>query len=325
MKALELLVCFDPHLSATARHADYVVAPTLPLEVMSSTSLNEMVGSFGPGWGFHAPYSQWAEPLTTPPQGSDVREEWEVFHGLAARLGLPLKIKSSAWLDPAKAAEDATAVAPGSPLSSREVWKMLLKGSPVPADEIMTATEGRVFDRPTIFVQPRPADWGPRLDIGSPTMMAELDEIAAETPVDDPFPLRLISRRLKEVLNSCWHENGATQRRWAYNPAFMNPADMAAHALCEGDVVEIESGRASIRGVVATAPDVRRGCISMTHAWGAEPGREDDADPLVAGANTGRLTAVDQNFDARTGIPRMSAIPVRIRPWAGTDAARASA
>ena len=68
--------------------------------------------------------------------------------------------------------------------------------------------------------------------------------------------------------------------------------------------------------MAATAPDVRRGCISMTHAWGAEPGLEDDADPLTAGGNTGRLTAIDQDFDPRTGIPRMSAIPVRVRPYA---------
>jgi anaerobic selenocysteine-containing dehydrogenase len=313
MKALELLVCFDPHLSATARHAHYVAAPTLPLEVMSSTSLNEMIGNFGPGWGFHAPYSQWAEPLTAPPQDADVQEEWQVFHGLAARLGLPLTVKTSAWLDPAQAAADATVVEPGQPLDSREVWRMLLRGAPVPADEIMTATEGKVFDRPQVVVQPTPEGWATRLDIGSPTLMAELGEIADETPVEGPYPLRLISRRLKEVLNSCWHENGAAQRRWPYNPAFMNPADMAAYHLADGDVVEIESGRAAIRGVVASAPDVRRGCISMTHAWGAEPGLEDAADPLVAGANTGRLTAIDQDFDARTGIPLMSAIPVRVR------------
>ena len=316
MKALELLVCFDPHLSATGRHAHYVAAPTLPLEVMSSTSLNEMIGNFGPGWGFHGPYSQWAEPLMAPPAGSDVQEEWQVFHRMAARLGLPLHIKTSAHLDPAQAAADATTVEPGAEIDSRDVWRMLLRGSPVPADEIMTATEGRMFDRPTVVVQPKPEGWATKLDIGSPVAIAELDEIAANPPVPDAYPLRLISRRLKEVLNSCWHENAAAQRRWPYNPAFMNPADMASQNLAEGDVIEIESGRASIRGVVATAPDVRRGCISMTHAWGAEPGAENGADPLTSGANTGRLTAIDQAFDPRTGIPLMSAIPVRVRPYA---------
>jgi anaerobic selenocysteine-containing dehydrogenase len=81
--------------------------------------------------------------------------------------------------------------------------------------------------------------------------------------------------------------------------------------LIHGDIVEIESARATIRGVVETAPDVRPGCVSMTHAWGLAPGEDDD--PRLAGVNTGRLTAADQDFDPYTGIPRMSAIPVRLR------------
>ena len=91
----------------------------------------------------------------------------------------------------------------------------------------------------------------------------------------------------------------------------MNPADMAALGLGAGDIVEIESVRAAIRGVVEPAPDVRPGCVAMTHAWGAAPGEDDD--PRIAGANTGRLTAVDRDFDRWSGIPRMSAIPVRLR------------
>jgi hypothetical protein len=48
----------------------------------------------------------------------------------------------------------------------------------------------------------------------------------------------------------------------------------------------------------------------MSHAWGGNPGEDDD--PAVMGANTGRLVASDQAFDKYTGIPRMSAIPVRL-------------
>jgi hypothetical protein len=49
----------------------------------------------------------------------------------------------------------------------------------------------------------------------------------------------------------------------------------------------------------------------MTHAWGGAPGEDDD--PTLGGSNTGRLTPVDRDFDPYTGIPRMSAIPVRVR------------
>lgn len=313
MKALELLVCFDPHVSATAKFAHYVVAPTLPLEVCAPTALNEMIGNFGPGWGFHRPYAQWSEPLVPTPAGSDLLEEWQVFAGLAERLDLPLSISPVSLLDPKAAAEAASRVEPGQDLTAHEVWAMLLKGSPVPFDEVRKAEAGRIFDRPRTLAQGRPADWAGRLDIGSPPMMAELAAIAVEPAraQDEPYPFRVISRRMRDVLNSCWHENDKLKRQYATNPAFLHPDDMRRLGLIHGDIVEIESARATIRGVVETAPDVRPGCVSMTHAWGLAPGEDDD--PRLVGVNTGRLTAADQDFDPYTGIPRMSAIPVRLR------------
>lgn len=312
MKALELLVTFDPHMSETSKLAHYVVAPKLPLEVCAPTALNEMIGNFGPGWGFEIPYAQWSEPLVDAPAGSDVMEEWQVFHGLAARLDLTLRIPSSSNLDPKTAMADATPVAPDDAPTSHDVWRMILKGAPVAFDELLTAEDGKVFDRPTVTVQPKPPGWTGKLNIGAPVMMAELAKIAAlDHGAPDAYPFRIISRRMRDVLNSCWHENDKLRRQFSTNPAFMHPDDMAALSLAKGDIVEIESVRASIRGVVEPAPDVRPGCVAMTHAWGTAP--DDDTDPAIAGANTGRLTAADADFDPYTGIPLMSAIPVRLR------------
>lgn len=312
MRALDLLVTFDPQMSATSKLAHYVVAPTLPLEVCAPTALNEMVGNFGPGWGYDRPYGQWSEPLIAPPEGSDVREEWEVFHGLAARLNLPLAVKSSSYLDPAEAAREASLVEPGERLTPHDVWRMILKGAPVAFDDLTTATEGKVFDRPATTVQPKPEGWSGRLDIGAAPMMRQLAEIAAEPPpAAEPYPFRMISRRLREVLNSCWHDNEKLKRAHRTNPAYMNPADLAALGVAAGDLVRIESVRAAITAVAEAAPDVRPGCISMTHAWGAAPG--DDEDARTVGANTGRLTPVDRDYDPISGIPRMSAIPVRVQ------------
>jgi len=94
------------------------------------------------------------------------------------------------------------------------------------------------------------------------------------------------------------------------NNAFMNPDDMRRLGLADGDVLEITSRRAAIRGVVAAAPDVRAGCISMSHAWGRGP--QDDENPFADGTNIGRLTSVEEDYDRYTGIPLMSAIPVRV-------------
>jgi anaerobic selenocysteine-containing dehydrogenase len=222
-----------------------------------------------------------------------------------------LQIPSSSLLDPAASKAAATPVAPNQALDPHDVWAMLLKGSPVPFEEIRTAVERKVFDRPPTYVQPKPEGWVGKLNIGADPMMAELAQIAAE-PIGaaDAYPYRMISRRMRDVLNSSWRDDGKLQRQFATNPAFMNPSDMETLGLVSGDIVELKSRRSSIRGVAQAASDVRTGCISMTHAWGGEPGEDDD--PRLIGANTGRLTAVDEDFDPYSGIPRMSAIPVQV-------------
>ncbi len=48
----------------------------------------------------------------------------------------------------------------------------------------------------------------------------------------------------------------------------------------------------------------------MSHAFGANP--DEDDDPHRVGANTGRLTRIDNEYDPITGIPRMAAIPVAV-------------
>jgi anaerobic selenocysteine-containing dehydrogenase len=149
-------------------------------------------------------------------------------------------------------------------------------------------------------------------------MMTELGDVAGE-PIaghagytdDSVFSYRLISRRMLDVYNSSGRDIPHLTRRYSYNPAFMHPADLQRDGLAEGDVIEIDSGHAKILGVVAAAPDVVPGAISMAHAWGDSP--EHDADVFTIGSNTGRLTDNASHFDAITGLPRMSAIPVNIR------------
>lgn len=321
MQTLELLVCIDPHMSATGKLAHYVIAPTLPFEVQAATMLNEMLGSVGTGWGYFHPYAQWTNKIMDPPAGSDVIEDWELFFGICQRLGKPMKIKPQSTLDKAKATELATTIDTRRKPSSDEVWDLIAKGSPVPLAEVKAKAQagGRLFDVGEVRVQPKPAGLAGRLDVGNPVMMAELSDVAQENyrAKDNSFGFRMISRRLSDVLNSCWHDHDKLLRRWRYNPSFMHPDDMARMGLKRGDVIEITSARATILGVVETAEDVKHGCISMSHAWGTNPDEADD--PYAAGGNTGRLSSVDEDYDPYTGIPRMSTIPVNIRKVADSN------
>jgi anaerobic selenocysteine-containing dehydrogenase len=312
MQGLDLLVCFDPVMSATARLSHYVIAPKLGLETAATTMHNEMFGNFGPGWGFEVPYAQYSEPVAAPPPGSDLVEEWEAVHRISRHLGLQLRLRDWSIADPVAALEGGTDVDMTRTPSSDEVWHMITRHSPVPFDEVKRLGQpGHVFDRPMMVVQPRPDDWAGRLDIGNPILLDELTSVLHDDDTDDAaYPYRLISRRLHDVVNSCWHAAPKIEPRVAGNGAFLHPDDLLALGLEDGDAIDIASPLATIAAIVRKDASVRAGCVSMSHAWGGNPGEDDD--PAVLGGNTGRLVPVDRDFDPFTGMPRMSAIPVRV-------------
>ncbi|XHS01986.1 molybdopterin-binding oxidoreductase [Sphingomonas sp. DBB INV C78] len=313
MRELDLLVCVDPKLTATAALADYVLAPRLGLEIMNTTAHVEIASNFGAGMGFDRPYGQVAPALTEPPAGSDVLEEWEYLHAIAATAGLQLSLDPASTLDPVAAAELGTKLDMDQRPTSEAIWRMLVKSSPVPFDDVAATPGGRLFDRRET-IQPKPDGWAGRLQIGDAMMMAELAALAAEDmpAVDDDFPFQLLSRRLNDVMNSSWHDNPKQGRRWRRNPAFIHPADMERLSITAGEDVAIESRHGRVVAVAEPADDVRPGCISMSHGWG-----QSDASGRLGGeANAARLIATDRDFDALTGIPRMSGFAVRVAPLA---------
>jgi len=130
-------------------------------------------------------------------------------------------------------------------------------------------------------------------------------------PSDERYPLRLVCRRIVGALNSSGRDlpNMAGQRS---NPAFLHPADLEALGLQPGDDVEIISDAGSLDAIVAADPQLRPGLVSMTHAFGDVPGGETNIRQV--GSNTSRLTCVEVDYDRFTGMPRMSNVPVAVRP-----------
>jgi anaerobic selenocysteine-containing dehydrogenase len=312
MRDLDLLVCFDPVLSATARLAHYVIAPKLGSETASITMHNEMFGNFGPGWGYDVPYAQYTEKLTDPPEGSDVVEEWEALHRIASYLSVMPRLRDWSIIDPVASLAAGTDIDTAVTPTHDDVMRIIARNAPVPYDEIKAnAGPGRVYERPLVTVLPRPDGWTGRLDIGNADMTADLAHFLNDAESElDRFPFRLISRRLHDVVNSCWHDAPAISARVAGNGAYMHPDDLTDLGVADGDVACIASSHAQINAVLRADRHVRRGCISMSHAWGGGPGEDDD--PRLIGACTARLIAVDREYDRFTGIPLMSAIPVRV-------------
>jgi anaerobic selenocysteine-containing dehydrogenase len=310
MKALELNVTLDIKMSATAKLADYVIAPKLSLEVPGMTLPTESLTPYA--MGYPEPYAQYSDAVVDPPSGSEVIEEWEFFYGLAQRMSLPLTIAAAYEWGPDAENPETTEIDLARKPSNDELFEALTKGARVPLSEVRKYPEGKIFET-TAVVEPGDPEASGRLEFADRTMLGELAEVALE-PVDRDtyYAFRLVSRRLPDVHNSAGRDIPKLVRKWSYNPAFMNPEDLAEHGLSTGDVIEITSSHSSILGVVEPEQAIRRGVISMPHAFGDAPGSRNDKNVREFGSNTGRLSSVDRNYDPYTGIPMMSAIPVNV-------------
>ena len=305
LQSLELLVSVDPKRNQTAKLAHYIIPPPMSLEVPSYTRVNEGIYYYGVGNGLQKPFAQYTDAVVSPPEGSDLLHEWEFFYGLAQRLGLQLELGTGPYSAPIDMENKP---------ETEDLYRALARGSRIPFDEVKAHVHGHVFDDESLIVGEKCEGHAPRLQIGDPTMMGELRDVAAET-VEDPatseFPFRMISRRLRDFINSSGVDIPLLTRNGTFNPAYMNPEDLEQLGLSNGDEIVIESARAQIFGIVEAAPDVRPGAVSMAHGWGDTP--EHDGRFREIGSPTGRLTDNEQMYDPYHGLPRMSSIPVRIR------------
>lgn len=316
MKKLELLVCLDMKLSATAKLADYVIAPKLSLEVPGLSVSSEAIEQTYVAIGYSEPYAQYTPALVDPPEGSDVIEEWEFFYGLCQRMGLSLNLfPLRAETGVLRERRDSIPVDLETKPTTDAILEQLMNGARVPLSEVRRHPHGRIFDDESTPVAAADVGVEDRLDVGNETMLAELAELrVAEDEGDDPSAgllFRLISRRMPNVYNSSGRDIDALQKARRYNPAFLHPDDLAMLGIAPGETIEIASKHASILGVAERAPELRRGLISMAHCFGDAP--EHDSAFREIGSNTGRLVSNEREFDPYSGIPRMSAIPVEVR------------
>jgi anaerobic selenocysteine-containing dehydrogenase len=289
LEDLELLVVVDHRMTATAEFADYVIAPTLSLERADVPHLMDR-------W-WRAPYSNYTEAVLE--RDGDVLNEWEVFWELASRLGSTLPLPGGSPDMSVRPTDD-------------EIIDRAYHGSRLPLDEVR-AHRGELQPEMTMVAAPAEQSATARFTPAPDDLMADLAAVLDTAP-DAPteFPFRLISRRLKHVLNSLGTELPGLARKGVTNPAYMHPDDVTALGVDPGDIVEITSARSSVLAVVEPAEDVKQGVISMAHSWGGSSLTDEKVRDI--GSPTNRLVSVDAEFDPVTGMVVQSAIPVAIAP-----------
>ncbi len=296
LQSLDLHVVIDANLSATAQLAHYVIASTLSLERPDVPTTIDR-------W-FSEAYTNYTPAVLQP--GSEMRQEWQVYTEVAARLGISIKLPGGD-------------IEPGSDVCADDILDLIYAKSKVPFARVRANPGGHMYPELADVVRDADPNVTARLDLVPEGIVEELAEVFAETTSAqvisgfDPtrHTFRLTSRRLKSVFNSSGRELSALRDKEGTNFAHMNPNDLVDVGVVNGDIVELASPRGSIRAVVKGAADVRQGTISMAHAWGGLP--DQPGDVAVNGSTTSMLVDVDSGYDIYTGMPVMSAIPVQVR------------
>ena len=299
LKDLELLVVLDHRMTASAELAHYVIAPKLSLERADVPHLMDR-------W-FRAPYTNYSPAVldANANPDHDVHNEWEVFWELARRMGNNIPLPGGDIPMDRKPTDD-------------EVINLAYANSRMPLDEVRRNL-GVVHDDLHMVVAPADTDASGKFTTAPDDLMAELAIVRQESSgaevfgnfTPEAFPFRLVSRRLKAVLNSLGTELSALRKKeGTTNHAHMNPDDMHDLALLDDDLIEITSPAGTIVGVVAASPDVRRGVISMAHSWGGLSMTDEKVRDI--GVPTSRLVSTDGGFDPVNGMVVSSAIPVNV-------------
>ena len=293
LAGLELLVCIDVKMAATAQMADYVLAPKVCLEREDLTLLTDI-------W-HDKPYSQYTRAAVQA-EGDQI-EEWEFFWEIGRRMGLELTINDS----PVDMVNKPTKF---------DLLEKITRNSRVPLEEIYQTEGGKVFSVDDVIAQPADPETQGRLQLFPPGLEDELaaawGDIEAESDTD--FPYLLISRRMKYTYNSTGPELSLLGEKERYNPAYLHPSDLAALDITDGDLVNIASCHGSVPAIVAASKAIKPGVVSMSHCWGGSPDPDAGADQQVhrIGSNTNRLINNRDHAAKYSAIPRQSTVAVNI-------------
>ena len=292
LEALDLLVTIEPFMSATAQLSHYILPPTLPYE-RADLPLFIYESLLTP-----VPFTRYTPPVARPPAGASVCDDHLYFWELAKRLGVGLT-HFGVPLDREQAPTTDQLLA----ISARDAAAGF--------EAIQAAERGLVLDAEPQFVEPGDPESPHRFQLLPPDVAQELRDVERPAPTDPRFRYRLAVRRLRDGLNSAGLGLPSIKQRLPFNPIYMNPDDMRAEHLDEGDRIRVESAQGSVEVRVEADPSLRTGVVTIVHGFGGLPGARTVYEQ--SGVSTNLLLSLDPaQRETINAMPHMSGIPVAL-------------
>lgn len=283
---LDLMVAFDPHITETSRHADYILPPCGPLE---KDHFNMFFGplsvrNFG---AYSAP---------TLPMEEGAKTDWEIVSELAIAV---------------HAAKGSSAPNMQTP---REQLDALLKASPagMTLAEVEAMPDGVDLGPLEPCIKDRLQTRDRKIHVAPAELLADIERFAQtmnEVPQD---ALRLIGRRHVRSNNSWLHNS----RRLVKGPdrctLMMHPEDARQRGITDGQAIAIQSDVTVIETTAEITDDMMQGVVSLPHGWGHNrEGLSWKTAAEHAGVSFNDLVGT-QRYDALTGNAVLNGIAVSV-------------
>lgn len=308
---LDFLLCIDPYINETTRHADLILPPPSPLErshydVAFNTLAVRNV-------------AKWSPPLFPP--GGDTRPEHRIITGLLRHLGrargegalAEAKWRALERLGPDRILDAGIRLGPRGMgryrqrLSLRRIAQKVHGMDLGPLEPCLAnrlPTEHHYVDvAPEILVE----------DLAR--LEAELLPEAAPGSASTTQPsFRLIGRRHPRGNNSWMHNVPKLAAGKPLCTLMMHPADAAALGVADGEDVDLSTKVGAVTAPVELTDAMMRGVVSLPHGFGhGRPGVELRVAAQRPGVSMNDLTD-PAHLDALSGNAVLTGFPVDIRP-----------
>jgi anaerobic selenocysteine-containing dehydrogenase len=333
LAALELLVCVDPYLNATARHADVVLPPPSALQRshydLAFTALSvRNVADFSPA------------VLEREPGCPSELDILVRLTAIAAGLGADTDPEALAEATLAGRVTEAVGD-PASPIHGRDAAEIVATLGDRPVEErvldfmLRTGHRGDAFgahpDGLSLAMlerHPHGLDLGPleprlpdvlatesgRIELAPAPLLADLVRLEQALDRAAPGGMALVGRRQLRTANSWTHNVGVLVRGKDACTAQVHPDDAARIGLVHGAVARVSSSSGTIELPVEVTDTVMPGVVSIPYGWGhGLPGTRQAVAAAHPGVNVNLLTDASA-VDPLSGTAVLNGIPVEITP-----------
>jgi anaerobic selenocysteine-containing dehydrogenase len=305
LAGLEFMVSIDPYLNETSRHAHLVLPPVSPLERDHYDLVFHVLAVRNT--------ARYSPALFTPPP--DAREDWQILHGLAQRIGAR---RGGQGLTSSLITRAAGRLGP------RGILALLLRTGPrgrglrpwgggLTLKALEAAPHGVDLGALTPALPGALRTPDHRIALAPPALMADLGRVRARlASAEGETALSLIGRRDLRSNNSWMHNSPRLTRGPDPCTLLMHPGDAIARGLAHGDRVDVRSRAGQVEATLTVTDAMRPGVVSLPHGWGHDrPGIRLGVAGQRPGVSLNDVTD-EREVDTLCGTAVLSGVPVEV-------------